>query len=105
VKVKVKGRQVTAASIFLDVTDADNYIPYPKFKRTKVSLHKGVTRRLYWDFQPANVSNTTLKFRSSRSAVATVDSSGEIITLKRGTTKISVKTSNGKSASITVVVR
>ncbi len=79
-------------------------------KPTKVTLNKtsatltvGKTMTLKATVTPKNAS-TKLTWTSSNKKIATVDSSGKVKGVKAGTATITVKTSNGKSASCKVTV-
>ena len=80
-------------------------------KPKKVTITKGKSATLYMGnkltlkakLSPSGAT-TTLKWSSSKKSVATVSSKGVVTPKKAGTTVITVKTSNGKKASITVKV-
>ena len=57
--------------------------------------------------KPSNVSNKTLKWKSSNTSVATVDSSGNVKLIKDGTAKITATTTDGtnRSAICSVTVK
>ena len=48
---------------------------------------------------------TTLSWKSSNPAVATVDSNGVVTAIKKGKTVITVTTANGKKAKVTIKVK
>ena len=54
---------------------------------------------------PANATNKTLQYESDNPSVATVDAAGAIVGVGVGTAKITVKSANGKTASMQVTVR
>ena len=56
-------------------------------------------------FTPSNTTDKTLKWASLAPSVATVDANGIISGIRVGTTTVSATTSNGKTASCTVIVR
>ena len=68
-----------------------------------VKLYGNATLRLTVAFTPANAS-AALTWDSSKPGVATVDGNGLVTPLKKGTTIISVRTDNGRSAAVKVKV-
>ena len=56
-------------------------------------------------FKPSNAASYKLTYKSSKKKVATVSKTGLVTAKKAGTTKITVKTYNGKTAKITVKVK
>ena len=68
-----------------------------------VKLELGKTLKLGTTLTPSN-AKATLKWKSSKEKVATVDAGGTVTALKEGTAKITVKTQNGKKAVIKVKV-
>ncbi|WP_455682805.1 glucosaminidase domain-containing protein, partial [Thomasclavelia sp.] len=73
--------------------------------KNNISLVKGNSETLIATIDPSNTTNDkTLTWTSSNPNVATVDSYGKVIAKTKGTAKITVKTSNGKSAECTVTV-
>ncbi|MBR5337512.1 MAG: Ig domain-containing protein [Lachnospiraceae bacterium] len=71
----------------------------------KLSLECGQTIALNATISPENATDKTLTWKSSKPKVATVSSSGVITGKSRGTTTITVTSSNGKSASCSVKVK
>ncbi len=67
------------------------------------TLYMGSTLKLTTKLAPAK-AESKLTWSSSKPAVATVSSKGVVTPKKAGKTKITVKTANGKKASITVKV-
>ena len=68
-----------------------------------VMLYLNATLPLTATFAPANAS-AALTWDSSKTGVATVDENGLVTPLKKGATIISVRTDNGKTASVKVKV-
>ena len=66
-----------------------------------VKLCMNATLQLGVVFEPAN-ANAALTWDSSKDSVATVDAGGLVTPRKKGTTIISVRTDNGKAASVKV---
>ncbi|MDR0883636.1 MAG: Ig-like domain-containing protein [Oscillospiraceae bacterium] len=77
---------------------------------TKIALNKSVTLGVGEKYQtsvaitPSN-AQTTRTYSSSNTKVATVDNTGKITAKAVGTAKITVKTYNGKTSTITVTVK
>jgi uncharacterized repeat protein (TIGR02543 family) len=77
---------------------------------TKIALSKAVTLGVGEKYQtsvtltPTN-AQTTRTYSSSNTKVATVDSAGKITAKAVGTAKITVKSYNGKTSTITVTVK
>lgn len=71
---------------------------------TSLSLYPGQTVTISASVLPANATNKTLTYVSSNPSVATVSSSGVVSTLAKGTTTITIKASNGKTATVIVNV-
>lgn len=70
---------------------------------TSLSIPIDQSRSLSWTPVPSN-SRPTVKWSSADEKVATVSSSGVVTGRRAGTTKITVTTDNGKTASCTVTV-
>lgn len=88
-KVTVKA-PVTAKSIILN--------------RKSATLSKGKTLTLKATISPKNATNKTIKWKSSNTKVATVNSKGKVTAKGSGTAKITAKTNNGKAATATITV-
>jgi hypothetical protein len=87
--VKVVSRKANATGISL-----------PRSK----SVSAGAVMRLAVRIRPA-ASTSTIGWKSSDRAVATVDDGGTITALKKGRTTITVRTSNGRTARCALTVR
>ncbi|WP_455682845.1 immune inhibitor A domain-containing protein, partial [Thomasclavelia sp.] len=108
------------SGIIIDVTESnDNSITFNiivpgaqgaeinsiSLNKTALSLATNETDILKAVIDPYNIADSTvLEWSTSNSSVATVDSYGKVIAKTKGTAKITVKTSNGKSAECTVTV-
>ena len=76
-----------------------------KFSSDEIVMTIGSRRKLSVTIEPANASKSGLVWVSSDPSIATVDSSGNIVALKEGEVKITVKTKDGSiSASCTIKV-
>ena len=71
--------------------------------KTELSLKVGETYTLKKTLTPLN-AYTTYTYTSSKTAVATVTSSGKVVAKKAGTAVITVTTHNGKTATCNVTV-
>ena len=72
--------------------------------KTTLTLDIGRTSNLRATVYPSNAANKKCTWRSSNISVATVDSNGKVTAKKAGTATITVKTSNGKTATCKVTV-
>ena len=67
-------------------------------------VYAGGTTQIYATVLPSNATDKTLRYSSSDTRVATVSSSGLITGISRGSTTITITTSNNKSISVSVIV-
>lgn len=74
-----------------------------KLNKTKLSLKKGASKKLKYSFTP-NDAKSTVTWTSSNKKVAKVSASGKVTATGYGSTVITVKTSNGKTATCKVTV-
>ena len=72
--------------------------------KTTLTLDIGKTANLKATLYPSNAANKKCTWSSSNTSVATVDSNGKVTAKKAGTATITVKTSNGKTATCKVTV-
>ena len=73
--------------------------------KTSVALVSGKTEKLTATINPSDTTDSkTLTWTSSNTKVATVDANGNIKAISAGTANITVKTSNGKTATAKVTV-
>ena len=72
--------------------------------KTTLTLDIGKTSNLRATVYPSNASNKKCTWSSSNTSVATVDGNGKVTAKKAGTATITVKTSNGKTATCKVTV-
>ena len=66
-------------------------------------LKEGASKQLSATVSPSNATDRAVSWKSSDTAVATVDASGKVTAVKAGTATITA-TAGGKSASVTVTV-
>ena len=67
-------------------------------------IKEGESMQLKVEFTPANVANTALTYTSSNPSVATVGLTGNVTAKSPGTTTITVKSRNGKTATIELTI-
>ena len=72
--------------------------------KTAINLNDGDTYKLSATISPSNSTSTSTSWTSSNTSVATVASDGTVTAKSKGSTTITVKTSNGKYANCTVNV-
>ncbi len=70
----------------------------------KLSVKKGNSAQLSADIKPANATDKSVTWSSSNAGAATVSASGLVQAKAAGTAVVTVKTTNGKTASVTVTV-
>ncbi|AKA67672.1 cell wall-binding repeat-containing protein [Clostridium scatologenes] len=92
----------------VNVTDKDvpiELIPVTgiSLNKANVSLKVGEALQLNATIQPNNATNKNVAWISSDAAVATVDGSGKITSLKEGTTTITVTTADGNKEAFCIV--
>ena len=75
-----------------------------KLSKESMNIKVGESQILQATISPNNATNKTLIWSSSNTSVAVVDQNGYVTGIKEGTATITVKSSNGKSDSITVTV-
>ena len=91
VKVNVPQPDVSSISVYI-----------AKYSSSK--LYVGANTRIYVEYYPTDAANKSVTWKSSNTKVATVDSSGTIKAVGRGTATITATTPNGKSAYKTFTV-
>ena len=105
--ITIKGYKGTAAEEyakengfkFIEISDPTSV----SLNKTSLALEIGRTYTLIKTVSPSNAV-TSYTWRSSNTSVATVDSNGKVTAKKAGTATITVKTSNGKTATCKVTV-
>jgi len=75
-----------------------------KFKKKSITIKKGKSIRLKYIRKPVNAQDI-LSWRSSKPKVVKILKNGKIKGLKKGKSVITLKTSIGKKAKITVKVK
>ena len=84
----------------------DDYISVSSVTLNKKSANivKGKSITLKATVKPSNATEKTVTWKSNNPKIASVDNKGKVKGLKKGTAKITVKTSNGKSAVCKITV-
>ena len=106
---KIKGYKGTAAERYARNNDFNfvqlQIVPTSvALNKTTLTLDTGKTSNLKATVYPSNAANKKCTWRSSNTSVATVDGNGKVTAKKAGTATITVKTSNGKTATCKVTV-
>ncbi|MEE0913741.1 MAG: leucine-rich repeat protein [Ruminococcus sp.] len=107
----IKGYKGTEAEKYARNNDF-NFIEIPKpidptsvkVNRSTLTLGVGESYGIIKTISPSNATQTCT-WSSSNSSVASVDSNGKVTAKKAGTANITVKTSNGKTATCKVTVK
>ena len=74
------------------------------FADKDVSFNVGDTCQLFWQTAPANATNPALTFKSSNEKIATVNDSGLVTGLKRGSCTITATAADGSNKKATVKI-
>lgn len=75
-----------------------------KLNKTSATVAKGKTLTLAATVSPSNTTNKTVKWKSSNTKVAKVDSKGKITAVGAGSAKITATTANGRTTAATITV-
>ncbi|MFD9627339.1 Ig-like domain-containing protein [Peribacillus muralis] len=75
-----------------------------KVNKTSATLLRGKTLVLSATVSPSNTTNKTVKWKSSNTKIAKVDSKGKVTAVGVGTAKVTATTVNGKSSVTTIYV-
>ena len=106
----------TYAVTYVDVKNASaasssgsgtSYVPVKTVRietSTKTLTKQGETLQLTVNITPQHATDQKLTWTSSDPSVATVDANGKVTAVGDGTVTITAKTSNGKTAAITITV-
>ena len=102
-KITVTTKHSKKATVTIRVIDPKIPTKVTLNKSGTVKLKKGKTLQLIATVLPGTAV-TTLTWESSRTRVATVTQNGLVKANKKGTTAITVKTKNGKTAKVKIRV-
>lgn len=75
-----------------------------KINKTSATLAKGKTLTLAATVSPSNTTNKTVRWKSSNTKIAKVDSKGKVTAVGAGTAKITATTTNGKTTTTSITV-
>ncbi|MGO5288840.1 Ig-like domain-containing protein, partial [Pseudoscardovia suis] len=110
--VKVGTATITASSsngktatATVTVTTASVAVTGVSVSPSSLSLTVGNSQQLSATVSPSNATDKTVSWKSSDSSVATVDANGLVKAVKAGSATITVSSANGKTASVSVVVK
>lgn len=101
VTATVKGAKEVKATITVTAPIAATSV---KLNKTSFTLNKGNSYTIAPTVSPSNTTDKTIKWKSSDTKIATVDSKGKVIAISSGTAKITATTTNGKVATASVTV-
>lgn len=93
------------AKTSFQVTVKDIPVTSLKLNKQSATLHPDESAALQADIQPANATDKSIAWKSSNSAVASVDEKGRVTALKSGTAVISAVMKNGLRAKCKVTVK
>ncbi len=103
-KIIGKGNYEGTKRVYFSIIE--NPIISVQLNKANATIYKGKTLTLKATIHPIQTSNSkVLSWTSSHPKIVTVSSTGVIKGISAGTAKITVKTSNGKTASCTVTVK
>jgi len=93
------------AKTSFQVTVKDIPVTSLKLNKQSATLHPDESVALQADIQPANATDKSIAWKSSNSAVASVDEKGRVTALKSGTAVISAVMKNGLRAECKITVK
>ena len=93
------------AKTSFQVTVKDIPVTSLKLNKQSATLHPDESAALQADIQPANATDKSIAWKSSNSAVASVDEKGRVTALKSGTAVISAVMKNGLRAECKITVK
>ncbi len=112
-KLKITGKKKGTAKITVTTTSGAKAVlkvtvkkapKSIKAKRAQYKVKKGKTKKIAYSLSKGSASGK-ITFKSANKKIATVDENGKITGKKKGKTKITLKTYNGKKTTVKVVVK
>ena len=80
-------------------------VPVSTVSCTTLSIAVGSTGKLSTTITPGNATNKTLSYSSSNSNIASIDSTGTVKGVSKGTATITITSNNGKKGVCSVIVQ
>ncbi len=102
---KTKNFAVKSCSSTIEKPDNTIYVSSLSLSPNNRTMTINTTFQLTLTISPSNATDKTVKFTSSNSSVATVDSKGLVTAKGKGTTNIIATSTNGKRAVCTITVK
>lgn len=87
------------------VPSTTTVVPVSSISCTTINVGVGQTGKLSVSISPGNATNKTVSYSSSNSSIASVDSSGNVRGVSKGTTTITVTSNNNKKGVCSVIVQ
>lgn len=84
---------------------SENLATSISLNRTQIGLERGKTFNLTSTISPSDATNQQITYSSSNSNIASVNSNGQILGVNEGIATITATTTNGKTATVRVLVR
>ncbi len=112
-KLKITGKKKGSAKITVTTTSGAKAVlkvtvkkapKSIKAKRAQYEVKKGKSKKIAYSLSKGSASGK-ITFKSANKKIAAVDENGKITGKKKGKTKITLKTYNGKKATVKVVVK
>ena len=100
----VKSNNGKTASLIVTVNKSEIDVTSVVVSTNNVQLEVGGSTTVTASVRPSNATNPTITWKSNDTSIATVNANGKITGVKAGTTTVTAKSNNGKSASVSVSV-
>lgn len=103
IKVSTNKANITK---MINVTVNENIVPIERIiiENPMIELGVGDKESIKYSLEPNNANNTNISFLTSNREVAAFDQSGNIVGVKEGEATITLKSTNGPSSEVKVVV-
>jgi uncharacterized repeat protein (TIGR02543 family) len=103
-KITAKAENGKSVTVTVNVVNKAKKLKKLTIAGAPKSLKKGKTAQLTVKLTPANATNLSITFKSSKPSVLSVDKAGKLTAQKKGTATITVK-AGGKTAKKTITVK